>query len=186
MRWPRARPSGSRRPHVRRLLRGNDPDSCRAHLAEGGPGSGAVETLRPVGAPCGRRAPSPGRAQAVLECFRASDVETRTRGKSEAGRGPRRGSHTRGRACSGCVRPAAGGGVCCSGWHVRRSSPAPAPPAAWLREAFPLAAPPTPGCSGTHCRSSETKSSSSVNAAGAARATVAVRTVGKATGRHHG
>lgn len=186
MRWPRARPSGSRRPHVRRLLRGNDPDSCRAHLAEGGPGSGAVETLRPVGAPCGRRAPSPGRAQAVLECFRASDVETRTRGKSEAGRGRRRGSHSRGRACSGLRASRGGRRSLLQSGACPRSSPAPAPPAAWLREAFPLAAPPTPGCSGTHCRSSETKSSSSVNAAGAASATVAVRTVGKATGRHHG
>lgn len=155
MRWPRARPSGSRRPHDRRLLRGNDPDSCRAHLAEGGPGSGAVETLRPVGAPCGRRAPSPGRAQAVLECFRASDVETRTRGKSEAGRGPRRGSHTRGRACSAASVPrreaefAAVGGVAKLSPSLRLPPPdAPeftaAPARQRARPASTLLAPPAP------------------------------------------
>lgn len=185
MRWPRARPSGSRRPHVRRLLRGNDPDSCRAHLAEGGPGSGAVETLRRWEPRVGAERPARAGRKLFLSVF-VHLMWKRGREVNPRQAGDRGGARTRG-AAPARLRPSRGGRrsllqpVACP-----RSSPAPAPPAAWLREAFPLAAPPTPGCSGTHCRSSETKSSSSVNAAGAACATVAVRTVGKATGRHHG
>lgn len=103
------------------------------------------------------------------------------------GRIARRGLHAVGAARSVGLRAAGEGVVGCGGCHVRGFLPAHTPPPlARLHEGCSLTAPPTQGCSGIHCRSSETKSSSSPDPAVAAGITVAIRTVGKATGRRHG